>query len=95
MLRPGEALTATRADLILPRDASPGTDFALLQIKQPKTRGRAARHHAARVDPPDIIELLDLAFARYHPEQKLGPLSDGTFRRRFVTIQKAAAHLER
>ena len=69
-------------------EASPGTDFALLQIKQPKTRGRAARHHAARVDPPDIIELLDLAFVRYRPEQKLWPLSDGAFRRRFVTIQK-------
>ena len=87
VLRPGEALSATRSDLILPRDAAPGTDYALLQIRTPKTRGRSARHQAARVDPPDIVELLDIAFADLQPHKKLWPLSDGAFRRRLATVQ--------
>ena len=51
LLRIGEALNAYRRDLILPRDAAPGTDFVLLQISSPKTRGRAAKHQAAHIDP--------------------------------------------
>ena len=44
LLRIGETLNATRGDLIFPDDAAPGTHHALLKIKAPKTRGRAARH---------------------------------------------------
>jgi hypothetical protein len=44
ILRIGEVLQATRADLILPRDAVPGTIYVLLKIKEPKTRGKHARH---------------------------------------------------
>ena len=51
-----------RSDLMLPSDMSSGTFFALLRIKFPKARGRAARHQAARVDPPDIVELLTAVF---------------------------------
>ncbi|OLQ15595.1 hypothetical protein AK812_SmicGene21 [Symbiodinium microadriaticum] len=43
LLRIGEALNAYRRDLILPRDAAPGTDFVLLQISSPKTRGTLRR----------------------------------------------------
>ena len=56
----GEVLQATREDLVLPRDAAPGTGYVLLKIKEPKTRGRHAKHQAARVDPADTVELLDL-----------------------------------
>ena len=47
---------------MLPRDAAPDTAFALLQIRAPKTKGRAAKHQASHVDPPDIVQLLDFAF---------------------------------
>ena len=57
LLRIGEALEANRADLIL------GTAFALLQVRTPKTRGRAARHQAVRIDPVDIMQLLGMAFS--------------------------------
>ncbi len=55
LLRIGETISATRADLVLPCDAAPGTGFALLRILQPKTRGRVARHQSSRIDPTDVI----------------------------------------
>ena len=87
LLRIGESLNATRADLILPDDAAPGFDHALLQIRSPKTRGRAARHQCARIDPRDIIALLCAISGPLPPSAKLWPFSDGVLRRRFRTIQ--------
>ena len=62
LLRLGETLTATRGDLVLPGDGAPGVEFALLQIHQPKTRGVAAKHQAARIDPQDVIRFLCAVF---------------------------------
>ena len=49
----------------------------------PKTRGRAARHQAARVDPPDIIQLLSAVFGNMQEHEKLWPWSAATLRKRF------------
>ena len=54
ILRIGEVLAAQRGDLILPQDSAPGIEYALLQIRLPKTRGSAARHQSARIDPKDV-----------------------------------------
>ncbi|CAL1161226.1 unnamed protein product [Cladocopium goreaui] len=89
ILRIGETLQATRSDLILPRDAVAGTNYVLLKICQPKTRGKHAKHQAARVDPADIVALLDLAFARVAPESKLWPGSAATLTRRFGDLMRA------
>lgn len=89
VLRIGEVLQASRADLILPDDAAPGVGYALLKVMQPKTRGRAARHQAARVDPEDSVRLLRAVFRRLSPEQKLWGYSPQTLRRRFNLLQKA------
>ena len=86
LLRFGEIFTATRGDLVLPDDAAPGTDFILLQIKQPKTRGRAARHQAARVDPQDLVLLISSILGPLPRSAKLWPFSDGVLRRRLKTI---------
>ena len=86
ILRIGEVLLANRGDLVLPCDALPGTFFALLRIRTPKTRGRAARHQAARIDPLDIIKLLTAVFARKAPEDKLWPYSAATLRKRFTAL---------
>lgn len=53
ILRIGEVLMAQRCDLTLPCDSAPGVGFGVLRIRSPKTRGRAACHQAARIDPPD------------------------------------------
>lgn len=83
ILRVEEVLLADRSDLILPCDAAPGTLFGLLRIKTPKTRGRAARHQAARIDPPDILMLLTAIYNGFPASSKLWPYSAETLRKRF------------
>ena len=86
ILRIGETMIATRGDLILPQDSAPGVNFALLRIRTPKTRGRAARHQAARIDPPDIVALLSATFASWPEDKKLWGWSAATLRKRFNAL---------
>eukprot|EP00435_Cladocopium_sp_Y103_P043042 s6_g12.t1 len=71
LLRIGEVFAARRKDLVLPGDGVPGVLFALLQIHQPKTRGVAARHQAARIDPADVVQLLIGVFGRLNEDSFL------------------------
>ena len=89
VLRVGEVLSAKRSDLILPQDAAPGFDAALLMIKQPKTRGRAARHQSSRVDPIDVVSLLVAVYGSCALDEPLWPFSPSTLRRRFAQLQTA------
>ena len=89
VLRIGEIFGARREDLILPRDAAPGVQFALLKIKLPKTRGRAARHQSARVEPSDVVALLDATFAHLLPSEFLWDRSPSALRKRFSVLQAA------
>ena len=82
LLRIGEVLNASRRDLVLPDDAAPGTRH----VRALKTRGRAARHQAAGVDPQDIVELLATVFGPLPAAAKLWPFSDGVLRRRLNAI---------
>jgi len=86
IMRIGETLLTTRGDLILPGDSAPGTNFVLVRIRMPKTRGRAARHQAARIDPPDVVTLLTATFASLPEDEKLWKLSAATLRRRFESL---------
>ena len=88
ILRVGEVLNAVRADLVLPRDSVPGISHTLLQIRQPKTRGSAAKHQSARVDPSDVTELLDAVFSRKPRHEKLWTMSPATLRKRFGALQR-------
>lgn len=83
ILRIGEVLQAVRLDLVLPQDQAPGSQFILLKIRDPKTRGRAARHQAARVDQQDLVRLLVATYGRFDNDQKLWPFSAATLRSRF------------
>ena len=89
ILRIGEVLQARRSDLILPSDAAPGQTFVLLQIADPKTRGRSARHQSARVDQPDIIRLLTAVYEKADSNDLLWPLSASTLRKRFSSLLTA------
>ena len=55
IMRIGEVICANRKDLVLPCDSAPGTPFALVIIHAPKTRGRSAKHQAARIDQSDVM----------------------------------------
>ena len=87
LLRIGEALSAFRSDLVLPVDASPGIDFALLRIRQPKSRGTGAKHQAARLDQEDVVQLLDAVFRNYPRDKRLWAFSSSTLRKRFNALQ--------
>ena len=86
LLRIGEVLEATRADLILPSDIDFTNSFALLRIKEPKTRYRAARHQSGRLDQPDLLEIVRIGFGRLKPNERLWPLSGATLRSRLMKI---------
>eukprot|EP00438_Fugacium_kawagutii_P009501 Skav200311 [mRNA] locus=scaffold4329:205328:206512:- [translate_table: standard] len=89
LLRIGEVLQACRADLVLPQDATPGYAFALLKIKEAKTRGRAAKHQSARVDQPDLVELLTSVYGHMSSDAPLWPWSAATLRKRFNALLEA------
>ena len=54
-----------------------------------KTRGTAAKHQSARIDPADGVELLDAVFRHFEPEARLWGGSPSMLRRRFGELQKA------
>ena len=89
ILRVGEIFAAKRGDLVLPCDAAPGTSGILLRIQEPKTRGRSARHQAARIEYQDMVTLISAVFRKLDAAAPLWPWSPATLRRRFVTLQQA------
>ena len=89
LTRIGEALSALRCQLVLPKDVEHTADFILLQINEPKTRFRAARHQVARVDQPQLVKLIELVFRDLHPSQRLWPFSGQTMRQRFQKLLEA------
>ena len=89
ILRIGEILAACRKELVLPCDAVPGTTFALLIIRHPKTRGRTAKHQAARIDQEDVIAYLTAMYGNAKPGARLWPFSAATLRKRFTHLLEA------
>lgn len=78
-----------RPSSLLPQDAAPGVDFAILKKQQLKTRGRSARHQSTRIDPRDIVDLLVAVFGHLPRGDKFWPWSPATLRRRFGQLQTA------
>ena len=86
LCRPGEVVSACRKHLVLPLDVFNSQRFALLRIEEPKTRRKAARHQSAKVDLPDLLEVIRIAFAGLEPSQRLWPFYGQTLRARFQKI---------
>ena len=86
LLRIGEATAACTAALILPRDVLWTQSHVLLRIAEPKTRLRAARHQSAKLEPADLVQLVDIAFRDLHPTAKLWQGSTQTLRRRLDSV---------
>ena len=85
--RIGEATSALiRGDLLLPSDFSQTIKFALLQIREPKTRFKAARHQLAKVDQPQLVAILECAFRHFNKLDRLWQFSGQTLRNRFGKI---------
>ncbi|CAE7795115.1 unnamed protein product [Symbiodinium sp. CCMP2592] len=86
LARIGEVFAAKRGDLVLPEDTGESSGYILLSVKEPKTRNTAARHQALRLDQPQLVELVALAFRRMVPLHKLWPMSPSSFRSRFAKL---------
>ena len=86
LLRPGEFLGARRKDLLLPSDVWQTQRFALVSIQEPKTRFTVARHQCAKLDIPDLLDVVTLAFEKEVLDQPLWSMSGQTFRGRFRQI---------
>ena len=89
ILRTGEVLNAFRYDLLLPQDTYGTNNFALLAISEPKTRYSAARRQCSKIDSPDLLRVLSVAFAGLSPRERLWPMSGQTLRLRFKAILSA------
>ena len=86
LLRISEATLALRGNLIFPADALFMQTFILVRIDQPKTRGRAAKHQSAKLEPSDLVEVAALAFLQLPRSSRLWPFSNQTLRRRLDCI---------
>lgn len=89
LLRARECLDAVRRDLLLPSDTRYSNSFILLALDEAKTRFSAARHQCAKLDSPDLVLLVILAFEGLSPNEKIWPHSNQTFRNRFRSLQLA------
>ena len=89
LTRIGEALGALRSQLVLPCDVEYTTKHVMLQINEPKTRFRAARHQIAKLDQPQLVKVVELAFQHLKGHQKLWPFSGQTMRLRFQKLLEA------
>ena len=89
VLRIGETLKSKRKDLLLPEDFSEGSGYALLAIAEAKTRFSSARHQTAKLDVPDLVQVVSLAFRGLDPDNYLWPYSGSTLRLRFKSVLQA------
>ena len=53
---------------------------------EPKTRYRAARHQCLKIDQPQLVQVIELAFRSLRPEDKLWTMSGSTLSARFDKI---------
>ena len=85
----GEVFNAERSDLILPVDVGKSINYILLQIREPKTRLRCARHQVARLDQPQLLRVVECAFSDLRPAEMFWPFSPQTMRNRFKSLLAA------
>lgn len=86
LLRPGELLSAKRADVIFPHDVRFSIDHVLLRILETKTRLRAARHQASKLEPPDLISVAWMGIGMLKKHEPIWPSSPSTLRHRLDKV---------
>ena len=86
LLRPGEMVNATRADLLLPDDVQSRMPFCILAIKEPKTRFSNARHQSSKIDVPELLQIIRMAFKDLPGTAFLWPSSAQTLRVRLRQV---------
>lgn len=88
LLRPGELISADRDQLLLPSDVSSTINYCLVTVLEPKTRFRTAKHQYAKIDAADMVQLVEIAFAKVPAGFRLWLFSGQTLRSRFQALMK-------
>ena len=73
---------------MLPQDIADTIHAAYLAVQEPKTSFKAARHQSAKLDQPDLLRIVAIAFGHLPMHSKLWPMSASTLRARFNAILK-------
>ena len=81
MLRPGEALRLTRADILLPSDLLSTRRVCFVKVTDPKNRRIAARREHARIDDYMVVDFLEAWLPRLQPSQRLFPFKAAQMRK--------------
>ena len=77
---------ALRKDIVFSEDAMLTQSYIFLKIDEPKTRGRAAKHQTAKIEPKDLVAVIKLAFYSLPRLERLWPYSNQTLRKRFDAV---------
>lgn len=67
-------------------DVNGSLRHCLLTLLERKNRYTAARHQLAKVDIPDLVEMVEIGFSSIRDFQKVWPMSGQTLRSRFKTL---------
>ena len=89
LTRIGEVMKAQRRHLVLPRDLAYTIKYVVLQIEEPKTRFQSARHQVARLDQPQLMQVVEFAFQDLRADDSLWNFSPQTLRARFQKLLQA------
>ena len=89
LLRIGEVLQAKRSDVLMPEDVGHTVSYVLIRIKEPKTRFRAARHQASKVEQPDLVQIIRVGFSSLRFDEPLWHMSGSTLRTRLEKLLTA------
>eukprot|EP00971_Amphidinium_carterae_P218096 4329399-Amphidinium_carterae.2 len=71
LLRPNEAATCQRSQLLLPSDICPGSKEAAVALPQTKTSDRGARLQSVSIDDETVVDLLTRIFGADPPYRSL------------------------
>ena len=75
MLRPGEALTLRRQDILLPRDLMSNRRCFYIIVQRPKMRRVAARREHVRVQDPFVLQVMEHWLDGIDASSRLFPIS--------------------
>ena len=91
MLRPGETLKFTRADVLLPVDLMTNRRSRCIRVRDPKNRCIAARREHVRIDDYMVVDLLEVWLPRLEPSQRLFAFHASQMRKYLITLYPSLA----
>ena len=86
MLRPFEFLRLRASDILVPSTSLTLASAAFVYVGAPKMRRLGARREHARVDEPEVVELLEAYLPLLSPEAPVFPGGSAMFRKQLAAL---------